>query len=458
MTKDLQVNKSNRLVEARYRLTLLEQKFILMVVSLINPEDQDFKFFSLSIKDVSQVLGLNSKNAYRDLRKVIISLNKKTLIISKEEKGELIMSWVSSSEYFKDEGRIEFEFSEKLKPYLLQLKRDFTTFKLKNILKLKSLYSIRIYEILKQYEKIGYRKMSLVEFRKMLGLSDDEYPLFANLNQKILKVAEKELKQKTDISFVVETLKEGKSVTHLVFRIIHQNSAELQDSLSNKRKYLIETINDKIEQIFNELAIKTQSAAIKSSTLAEISSKEWNIVDEKHREELIASGIDFIKYVRLKAEYVIKQFEKKKADNPIGMLIDAIKNNYDGIDAYIDESKKENRKKSKERLAELEKQKEDIMTKIAENNSKLCYEIAEKEKDTLKDIIELVRENKSSVIRIPQDKDNLMDIYNESLMTKAYVNLEIMNRFSEKFDEINKNLNMRVLEVNRMIEEVRRDG
>ena len=46
-------------------------------------------------------------------------------------------NWVSSIDYIKDTGLIELEFSEKLIPYLLQLKEQFTRYELKNILHLK---------------------------------------------------------------------------------------------------------------------------------------------------------------------------------------------------------------------------------------------------------------------------------------------------------------------------------
>lgn len=54
-------------------------------------------------------------------------------------------------------------------PYLLQLKERFTRYELKNILYFKNKYSIRIYELLKQYEKIGKREINIKELRGYLG-------------------------------------------------------------------------------------------------------------------------------------------------------------------------------------------------------------------------------------------------------------------------------------------------
>jgi len=458
MGNDLQVNKANRFIEARYKLTLLEQKFILMVVSLINPEDIDFKYYSLSIKEVAGFLGLNNKNAYRDLRKVIISLNKKTLIIPKEEKGELIVSWVASSEYFNSEGRIEFEFSDKLKPYLLQLKRDFTSFKLRNIIRLKSSYSIRIYELLKQYEKIGMRKMSLVELRKNLGLEEEEYPHFTNFNQKVLKVAEAELREKTDISFTVETIKEGRAVVQLLFHIKHENNRlnkiEFKETSKEPKA---ETININIESIFYELSQKTNSSHVQRNVLLDISTKEWDYVEEKHRETLKNADITFSEYVLIKAEYVIRQYEKNKANNPIGLLIDAIKNNYEGIESFLEVKKQERNKTIKNKIDDLENAKEKIRNDINQSNIEICREIVEKNKEVLIDIIKDMKSSKLTVIRSHLNSEDPYHVYNNSLIVRANINSTIMEKYSDYFARVNEERIKEIERINREIEEARKE-
>ena len=76
-------------------------------------------------------------------------------------------------------------------------------------MKLKSSYAIRIYELLKQYEKLQERTFLLDELRKMLG-AEDIYPAYGNFKQRVLLPAQKELKKKTDISFEIEEIKKGR--------------------------------------------------------------------------------------------------------------------------------------------------------------------------------------------------------------------------------------------------------
>ena len=64
---------------------------------------------------------------------------------------------------------VDLCFDPKLKPYLLQLKDQFTSIALQYAIQLKSLYAIRIYELLKQYQRLKQRTLGLSNPRS--GLS-----------------------------------------------------------------------------------------------------------------------------------------------------------------------------------------------------------------------------------------------------------------------------------------------
>lgn len=57
-------------------------------------------------------------------------------------------------------------------PYLTQLQGQFTKIVIKNVSTLKSVYSIRLYELLMQFKVIGDRLISINDFRSMLGLDE----------------------------------------------------------------------------------------------------------------------------------------------------------------------------------------------------------------------------------------------------------------------------------------------
>lgn len=109
-------------------------------------------------------------------------------------------------------------FDPLLKPFLLELSNKFTSYRLANVVKLKSTYAIRIYELLKQYEDLKERTISLENLRYYLDAMD-VYPNYANFKQRVLKPSQKELNQKTDISFEFEEIKLGRKVQKIRFII-----------------------------------------------------------------------------------------------------------------------------------------------------------------------------------------------------------------------------------------------
>lgn len=174
------VRKRNELIEARYRLTLGEQRLILLLVSQISPDDVDFKDYQIRVADFVQMFELGSdKSVYEKVEQAAQSLVGKKLELSTGNRKKFA-TWLSYVEYVEGSGVVEMRFDKSLKPYLLQLKAHFTQYQLKRVVHFKSQYSIRLYEFLKTEEfkaKNGYfkRTFELEELRERLGLSKDEY-------------------------------------------------------------------------------------------------------------------------------------------------------------------------------------------------------------------------------------------------------------------------------------------
>jgi plasmid replication initiation protein len=226
VNRDNFVTKSNKLIEANYKLGVIEQKIILCLASNIQPTDSDFKTYTLPIKEFTRLLGLKGSPKYKDLRDITKELMQKVFEV-RINKKVIQVAWLSFVAYNESEGTIDIRFDPFLRPYLLELKREFTSYKLENVVKLKSTYAIRIYELLKQYEKIQERTFLLKDLRKLLG-AEDIYPAYGNFKQRVLMPAQKELKAKTDISFKLEEIKNGRRVIKIKFIIesVKQNKGE----------------------------------------------------------------------------------------------------------------------------------------------------------------------------------------------------------------------------------------
>ena len=247
--------KHNDFIEAKYNLTLTELKIIAKLSSLIQKDDDEFKVYKFTAIDLLEDLKLN--NNYDDLRDAIRKLLTR-LVIIKTENSVLATTFLSSAEYFKD-STIELSFDKKLKPYLLQLKNNFTMYQFENVIALSSFYAIRIYELCKQYEKIKERIIEIESLKEILDIKAKSYNRYDNFKRKVLEIAEREINEKTDISIKFEEIKTGRKITAIKFLISAKKEIK-----AIKNKEIIENIEEvkeypeEVLELFNILPFSEQ--------------------------------------------------------------------------------------------------------------------------------------------------------------------------------------------------------
>ena len=162
------VVRHNHLIEARYRLTLQEQRILLWLFSEIGPDDKDFKKYRVRIADLAKFIGISDGGGrlYREIAEVTGRLRKREIDIEDIARNVTIQAtWIASAEYHWNEGQVDICLAPALMPYLLDLKKNFTKIALKYAIGMKSSYAIRIYELLKQYAGLGSRVITLDELR-----------------------------------------------------------------------------------------------------------------------------------------------------------------------------------------------------------------------------------------------------------------------------------------------------
>jgi plasmid replication initiation protein len=225
------------LINAKYKLNTNEIKIILNAISEIKIEDKEFHTYRMKLSNISQELHNQSMGrSYTRIKNFCESLLKKPLSIKKDN-GFLVVNWFASLEYIAGSAEIEYEISPKLKPYLLELKERFVQYNLKYILPLASNYSIRIYQLLKEYEKLKKRTFTVDELREILQVPNSY--LYADFKRKIIKVAEKELLEHCDIYFKFEEIKDGKKVDEILFKIIKKGEQQkTEDNLKSEHSFI----------------------------------------------------------------------------------------------------------------------------------------------------------------------------------------------------------------------------
>jgi len=235
MQKDELVVKSNSLIRSRYDYTLAELRLVITIASMIEAADEDFREYSVPASEYAELMDAKRQNTYQALQKLGEMLLSKPLKIQ-ESDGFLICNWFSSYRYKKGEGTITVKFDPALKPHLLQLKEMFTKYRLENILRFKSAYSIRIYEIAKSWEARGDFTYSLSEFKDLIGATK-KYSAYYDFKRYVLQRSIKEINELSDIKLSLKEKKLGRKVTDLVFTI-KPKEAEAKNWMATLRSFI----------------------------------------------------------------------------------------------------------------------------------------------------------------------------------------------------------------------------
>ena len=222
--RNYQVVKHNALIQnARHKLSTQEQKILFYLITKIKPEHSDFKEYEFKIKRFCEVCGINDRSGrnYDMLKTTVLDLINKSFWFEVGEDdidGECIsLSWIRKAKVSPKKGIIKLKLDEDMKPYLLDLKKNFTAYDLYYILAMKSKYSIRLYELLKSYEYRGNYTFDLEEFKKLLDA--EKYGNYSNFVKFALDIAIREINNLSDICVTYKGIKEGRKYNKVEFTI-----------------------------------------------------------------------------------------------------------------------------------------------------------------------------------------------------------------------------------------------
>lgn len=215
------VVQHNDLIASKYDLNLSEMRLILEAVHHVEKDDVDFKEYRIDVD--SFLLLVDSKNVseYSRVKEFCKTILSKPIEIPKENGNSIFCNWFSSIEYNPKNRSINYSFDPKLKPYLIELKENFTKFDIRTLLKFKSFYALRIYMLLKTEIWKGNQVEYIVkvdEFREMLKL-DKKYTLYGHFKNRVLDIAEKYINEVSDIEINFEPIKNGRKIESIRFKV-----------------------------------------------------------------------------------------------------------------------------------------------------------------------------------------------------------------------------------------------
>lgn len=231
--RDLRVYKADELIQkARYSLSLTEQRFLLYSISKIQPGHDAGQEYQLNLADFQRVCGADGDESYSRVKAWIKHLADKSWWMA-QERSETLVRWFSTVRIYQQSGVIAVKFHEDMFPYLFRLAERmresgklYTSYTLRYVLPMKSTYSIRLYELLKSYQKNN--KSWWFELDQLRHLMDCEnYNRFPDFRRYVLEPSVREINQYTDISIDVKLVKDGRKVKAIEFTMLEKSFKDL---------------------------------------------------------------------------------------------------------------------------------------------------------------------------------------------------------------------------------------
>lgn len=220
--------QSNKLITAKLDrdMTPIAQKLIRLAITNINSvSDKELFAYQINIVDFARLLDLeHNKNIYRDCKKACKAIAGTVVGFEDNRKKNGSFSYVpmfAECSYDDGSGMIKLEFNAKMKPLLVQLKKNFTEIPLEAVLMMSHKYSIRVYELIKfklrsaspHADKHYPIEISLKELRRVTG-TENKYPLIKDIKDRVLYPALKDIEkdETAQLHCNVTDIKEGRTI------------------------------------------------------------------------------------------------------------------------------------------------------------------------------------------------------------------------------------------------------
>lgn len=261
------VVKHNALINASYRLSLAEQRLILLAIAEARRTGLNISAtqrLTVSADIYMKTFDTTRQASYMALKEACENLfNREYGYIEVREKGITIVRsrWVSEIAYNEEDATVGIIFAPSIVPYITNLEQQFTSYDLEQVANINSRYAIRLYEILIAWRNIGKtNQITIEEIRHRLGILPNEYQRMELFKRKILDYSMSEINEKTDIEISYEQHKKGRNIIGFTFTIKQKRKKTLKKS-TEKEKQIIEkpkkelTEEEKIQQdqLFRDL-------------------------------------------------------------------------------------------------------------------------------------------------------------------------------------------------------------
>lgn len=297
------VEKQNVLNELRTNnMTLQELRFFSIYLSIINARDPNSRIVKFSLSDFQKIMDFGRINI-NQLQNTTNSLLCKIISIPLDSGGYESFQLFKKCKVDKNENGewyVEIDSHDEALPYLFEYKTRYFTYQLWNALRLKSSNQLRMYEILKQYQKIGERELTVDKLRSLIGISKNEYPQWERFRTRVLDVCQKALRENTDIKFTYDISKRGQRGKILAIKFMIEKNDDYVDQLTLDEfidlQPEVDTIFDSEYKETNKDSDQEQETSFKNENLEFLSEACNSEFDEEQMQILYDYLVQLVSY------------------------------------------------------------------------------------------------------------------------------------------------------------------
>ena len=301
---------ANEIIKGKQAMSLQEARLLRLLIMQIGRNDTDFKTYKVNIHDLANFLNIPNTNLYRDIRHICDKLLTRIVRINTTDSSKEWESfqWLQLAKY-DGKGTITLMLSNQIAPYLLQLKSWFTKYQLKNILAMKSFYSIRLYELLKLTVGEDRKKVMKytfeVQYLREYFECETKFKKIIDFKKYVLDIAVRDVSEYSEYNCTYECQKTGRIITEIIFVL---EEKEEQKARKEKRQEKQEQQESDIDDLIDQLReiIKEPLRTKEYKAILQAADNDIKLIEQK---------------------YQIAQ-NQRKIDNLIGWLIKAIQEEY----------------------------------------------------------------------------------------------------------------------------------
>lgn len=226
---DYSVVMANDMAKGCSNLSLNELKLLRTIIMQIKKEDKELYPYRISVKDFQKMTGCTSKNLYSLADKMTDHLLREIIKIGdgNPRHNWKKFQWVSMCSY--EDGYFTIKLNDALKPYLIGLKKFYTEFKLEDIIRLNSVYSIRLLELIYEAMKsapvyadnVAEVYISMDVIRKATN-TEGKYTSVNRWKERVINAAVNEINDKCNYYITAREYKSSRKIDGFYFTIESQ--------------------------------------------------------------------------------------------------------------------------------------------------------------------------------------------------------------------------------------------